>query len=196
VNKSEVRAEVRGRLRALSAAQREQWGEEIAARVWSVPRVAGARALLLYASLPGEVPTDAIAHEALRRGIIVTYPRCLPETRAMTLHSLSALDELESSSYGIREPRLACPRLETAEIDVALVPGLAWDRKGGRLGRGAGYYDRLFASPEWRGFRCGVFFSIQEVPTVPTDPWDLPLHAVVTDREVTYTDRLPTPSPT
>jgi len=74
--------------------------------------------------------------------------------------------------------------VDPAEIEAVLVPGLAWDRRGGRLGRGAGYYDRLFAHEAWRGFRCGVFFGFQEVPAVPTEPWDVPLHAVVTDREV------------
>jgi 5-formyltetrahydrofolate cyclo-ligase len=70
------------------------------------------------------------------------------------------------------------------EVDAALVPGLGWDRSGGRIGRGAGYYDRLFADPEWRGFRCGLFFAAQEADVLPTDPWDAPLDAVVTEREV------------
>jgi 5-formyltetrahydrofolate cyclo-ligase len=64
------------------------------------------------------------------------------------------------------------------------VPGLAWDRAGRRLGRGAGYYDRLFADPAWRGFRCGLFFAAAEAPALPADPWDRPLDAVVTGREI------------
>lgn len=54
----------------------------------------------------------------------------------------------------------------------------------GGLGRGAGYYDRLLAHPEWRGFRCGLFFAAQETPSVPHEPWDIRLDAIVTEREV------------
>lgn len=185
MTKSEARAEARARLRSMAPAERAEAGQRIAERVWELPAVAGARAILLYASLPEEVPTDAIAEEALRRGTIITYPRCLPETRQMTLHVLKELRELrDAGSYGIREPDLACPRLNLREIDVVLVPGLAWDRRGGRLGRGAGYYDRLFAHPECRAFRCGLFFAAQELPEIPMDPWDVPLDAVVTEREI------------
>jgi 5-formyltetrahydrofolate cyclo-ligase len=184
MSKSAARAEARARLRAISPAAREAAGDRIAERVWTLPEISDARAILLYASLPEEVPTDAIAHEALRRGIVVTYPRCLPETRMMSLHVLREMGQLrDAGSYGIREPDLACPRLELGDLDAVLVPGLAWDRRGGRLGRGAGYYDRLFASPGWRAFRCGLFFADQELPEIPLDPWDIPLDAVVTERE-------------
>ena len=182
MNKTAARAEARARLRALSPAQRLGAGERIAERVWTLPEISSARSILLYASLPEEVPTDAIGREALRRGITVTYPRCLPETRLMTLHVLKELEQLrEAGSYGIREPDLACPVLALRDVDVILVPGLAWDRKGGRLGRGAGYYDRLFADLDCRAFRCGLFFAAQEMEEIPMDPWDVALQAVVTE---------------
>src|SRR5690606_9444687 len=116
VSKAELRAGARARLRAMTAAERARAGERVAARVWRLPELAAARTLLLYASLPEEVPTGPIAVEALRRGITVTYPRCLPATRGMTLHALADLAELrETGSYGILEPDLACPRLEVGE---------------------------------------------------------------------------------
>jgi len=185
MTKAELRAEARRRLRALAEAERAVAEAALDRRVWTVPEIASARTLLLFADLPEEVTTDAIAAEALRRGITVVYPRTLPETRTMTLHRVASLEHLLTGNYGIREPDPArCPLVVETSIEAALVPGLAWDRRGNRLGRGAGYYDRLFGAPEWRGFRCGIFFSFQEMETIPTDPWDLPLDAVVTDREV------------
>lgn len=184
MTKAEARARARERLRALSPAGRAAAGAAVARRVWEVAEVAGARVLLLYASLPTEVPTDAVAEEAHRRGITVVYPRCLVDARALALHRVAPGEALlEGGSYGIREPAPACPLVEVAEVDAALVPGLAWDRAGRRLGRGAGYYDRLFARPDWRGYRCGLFFAAQEMPSLPADPWDAPLHAVVTEEE-------------
>jgi 5-formyltetrahydrofolate cyclo-ligase len=131
------------------------------------------------------VRTDAIAADALRRGVTLVYPRTLPATREMTLHRVVSLADLRTGSYGIREPDVErCPEVAESAIDAALVPGLAWDRRGSRLGRGAGYYDRLFGRAEWRGFRCGIFFAFQELGDLPAEPWDLPLDAVVTEREV------------
>lgn len=194
MSKTGLRRELRARLRALAPRERESAAREIERRVWTVPEVAGARVLLLYASLPEEVPTDGIAREAIRRGITVVYPRCITGTREMTLHALERLEELVAGSYGIREPDPACPRVTVGEIGAALVPGLGWDRRGTRIGRGAGYYDRLFAGPAWRGFRCGVFFSAQEAPLVPADPWDAPLDAVVTERETLRFRSAPPPT--
>jgi 5-formyltetrahydrofolate cyclo-ligase len=183
--KPEIRAEARRRLRELDPALRAAAQAEIARRVWTVPEVAGAGTLLLFADLPEEVSTDAVAAEALRRGLTLLYPRTRPELRTMTLHRVESPGDLVVGNYGIREPNVACcPEVDPARVDAVLVPGLAWDRRGGRLGRGAGYYDRLFGHAAWRGFRCGIFFSFQEVEAIPAAPWDVPLQAVVTDREV------------
>src|SRR5687768_10944468 len=169
--KDALRRELRERLRAVSPEERAAAAPAAEARVWTVPEVAAARVLLLYAHLPGEVPTDAIAREALRRGVTVVYPRCVTGTRTLTLHALERLEALREGAYGIREPDVeACPLVDVGAVDAALVPGLGWDRAGGRIGRGAGYYDRLFADPGWRGFRCGLFFAAQEAAAVPTDP--------------------------
>lgn len=185
VTKDALRREMRRRLRDASAEARADAQEAIERRVWTVPEVARARTLLLFADLPEEVETGAVAAAARRRGIAVCYPRTVPDAREMTLHRVRGVDELVAGNYGIREPDPArCVAVAEAEIDAVLVPGLAWDRHGNRLGRGAGYYDRLFARPEWRGFRCGIFFAFQEAEAVPADRWDLPLDAVVTDREV------------
>lgn len=184
MSKDALRAEVRARLRAMTDEDRARAEAEIARRVWRVPEVANARALLLYASLPGEVATDAIAAEAIRRGIVLVYPRCL-EDRRMSLHVVDSVDRLRPGRYGIREPHPDdCATHDVSAVDAALVPGLAWDRAGHRLGRGAGYYDRLLAGEEWRGFRCGLFYAAQEAASVPADAWDVRLDALVTDREI------------
>lgn len=185
MSKQRLRQIARDRLADISREERRRAGAAIDRLVWTVPEIARARVLLVFAHLPSEVPTDAIAAEARARGITVTYPRCLPETREMALHHVASAEELlDGGTHGIREPRESCPLVRLEEIDAALVPGLAWDRAGGRLGRGAGYYDRLFASPGWRGFRCGLFFAAQEFESIPVDPWDVPLDAVVTEAGV------------
>lgn len=182
MTKQALRLEARARLAGLDPAARERVGLAASRHVWTLPELAHARVILLYAALPTEVPTAPIAAEARRRGIVVTYPRCLVETGEMSLHLVESDEDLaDGGSYGLREPVASCPLVEVSEIDAALAPGLAWDRRGARLGRGAGYYDRIFGDARWRGFRCGLFFAMQEVPSIPSDEWDVPLHAVVTE---------------
>lgn len=184
MSKDALRAHARATLRGMPAEVRAAAEAEIARRVWTVPEIAGARTLLLYASLPEEVATDAIAEEARRRGIVPVYPLTLAD-RTMTLHAVPWADALRPGRYGIREPDAeACSLCAMEDVDAALIPGLAWDRAGHRLGRGAGYYDRMLADPAWRGFRCGLFFAAQEAASVPHDAWDVRLDAIVTDREV------------
>ena len=185
MNKHAMRGEARARLAMMTSSQRAEASAAIARRVWDVEEIASARVLLLYAPIQSEVDTDLIAAQARRRGIVLTYPRCLPETRAMVLHRIDLPGGLrEGGVFGIREPDPACPIVELAGIDAALVPGLGWDRRGVRLGRGAGYYDRLFMNPAWRGFRCGLFYARQEFDRLAANRLDAPLDAVVTEEEV------------
>ncbi len=184
-DKRTLRAEARERLRVFTHEEGARAGRAIARRVWTLPEMREAKRILLYASTPGEVPTDEIAAEARQRGLDVTYPRCAPSGPAMTLHDVAGPDQLKAGGrYGLREPVAGCRAVTLQEVDVVLLPGLGWDRFGGRLGRGAGFYDRLLAEPGWGGFRCGLFFAAQEFPRIPVDPWDVPLHAVVTEEEV------------
>jgi 5-formyltetrahydrofolate cyclo-ligase len=179
-----LRAEARRRLREAPEAELALAGAHIESAIWALPEVKSARTILLYASLGSEVPTDSIAEEARLRGIAVAYPRCLPGEPEMTLHLVSSGDHLhEGGRFGIREPRLEAPTVGVEAIDVALVPGLGWDRSGGRIGRGAGYYDRLLGSSGWRGFVCGLMFAAQEFPSIPMEPWDRRLDALVSERE-------------
>lgn len=183
-SKTLLRAEVKAALARMTPREREDAALRIQERVLGLPELEEARTVLLYASLPGEVATDGIADDLRRRGIQVTYPRCLPASREMTLHAVASTgDLLVEGPYGIREPAPQCDIIGIDEIDMVFMPGLAWDREGQRLGRGAGYYDRLLADARWKGFRCGVFFAIQEVRLVPADPWDIPMNVVITESE-------------
>ena len=183
MDKSQLRREALARLRAIPPGERERAGEQIARHVWALPKISDAGVLLLYASLPEEVPTAGIAREASRRGITVAYPRSSPGG-SMALHRVQHVEQLRIGRWSIREPDPAVhPELPVSAVDAALIPGLAWDRGGQRLGRGGGFYDRLLAAPEWGGFRCGIFFATQELPGLPADPWDVPLECVVTEKE-------------
>ncbi|CAN5632686.1 5-formyltetrahydrofolate cyclo-ligase [soil metagenome] len=184
MNKSEARRVARQRLRSADPSRLQDAAQEIAEHLWTVPEISGAGTILLYAALPREVPTGEIAVRARESGMEVVYPRCIDAVR-LSLHRVGQESSLrDDGRFGIPEPGPECPVVSAEEIDAALIPGLAWSRGGHRLGRGAGYFDRLLSSPGWRGFRCGVFLSLQEMPDLPLDHWDVPLDAIVTERGV------------
>jgi 5-formyltetrahydrofolate cyclo-ligase len=147
------------------------------------PPLAG-RIAALYCALAGEVPTDRIRRAYLAAGARLYYPRVTGKgTLAFYRHRDG--DGWETGPYGIIEPSNpvgAKPRL--SGWDIIVVPGLAFDRLGNRLGRGFGYYDRFLGGLPESVPRVGLAWAIQRVPEVPIDACDVPVHALVTEEGV------------
>jgi 5-formyltetrahydrofolate cyclo-ligase len=107
-------------------------------------------------------------------------PRCIDKD--LHWHSWQPSEALVTGNYGILEPNSESPQLTPDRVDLMLVPTVAIDRGGYRLGYGGGYYDRLRADPRWRKIpTIGIVFDFGYVETLPLDPWDVPLDAVCTE---------------
>jgi 5-formyltetrahydrofolate cyclo-ligase len=132
-----------------------------------------------YRPIGGEADPAPLERAATAAGCVLALPRV--EDRATPLRYLawSPARPLETGPLGLQQPDADAPELAP---DIILTPLVAFDRAGGRLGQGAGYYDRAFTLHAG-GWRVGVAWSIQEVPRIPVDPWDIPLHAIVTEKE-------------
>ena len=94
------------------------------------------------------------------------------------------IDQLVEGKFAIREPRADAPSVELATIAAFIIPGLAFDRAGGRIGWGRGYYDATLAAANPQALRIGLAFECQLVESVARDPHDVPLHYVVTEAAV------------
>ncbi len=144
------------------------------------PPMRGMR-VALYFAVRGEVSTEKIRCEYLASGVHLYYPRVAKGgTLAFYPHRVG--DVWETGPYGIPEP--PCPpgaRPRRDGFDVVVVPGIAFDRKGRRLGHGYGYYDRFLGELPESVLRVGLAYAHQVVPEVPVDAWDVPLHALVTE---------------
>ncbi|PYI52918.1 5-formyltetrahydrofolate cyclo-ligase [Paenibacillus flagellatus] len=150
---------------------------------------AGDRPFTLFSYVPFRTEADVtpVMRWCWECGGRVVVPKTIRDRKWMSLHLIQSLDDLEAGAWGIREPSMSAPALERlSELDAMLVPGLAFDAKGGRLGYGGGYYDafvrRCRAAGEREPFKLAVAFDAQIVPDVPMDDHDFRIDAVVTDR--------------
>jgi 5-formyltetrahydrofolate cyclo-ligase len=149
-------------------------------RLWRLPELRTARTLALYTAHGGEVDLAGLATRCRDRGVRTALPRVTRD--ALVLVATAADEELHPGYRGIAEP--TGPPLDPGEIDLVVLPGVAFDPLGGRLGRGGGHYDRLLAQLPARTLRVGVGFACQLVPSVPREAHDAGLDLVVTDRAV------------
>jgi len=158
---------------------RESLSARVCERIAAMEGFASLRTVLMYASIPGEVDLDPLMRLALGRGVRVCVPRVDWSAGTMVPAAVSNLDEdLLAGRYGVRSPGAWCPEIALSEPEMVLVPGLAFDRFGGRLGRGAGFYDRLLGG----GIECpvvGVCFARQIIGRVPTEAHDRAMDRVV-----------------
>jgi 5-formyltetrahydrofolate cyclo-ligase len=152
----------------------------VAEAVASVEEFRSAPALALYAALPDELPTDELFERAAAASKPCFFPRCMPGT-ALDFVQIDRWEALELGRYGVREPpaNLAAGTLPSGSLVV--VPGVAFDSEGNRLGQGKGYYDRAFPKDDPRRFKLfGVGFEVQLVECVPVGEFDRRMDAVVT----------------
>ena len=126
-------------------------------------------------ALPGEIDIGPLLHALVSRGNPVCLPQTPPRGQPLTFRAWSPGAPLQPGRFGTAHP--SGPVLVP---DVLLVPLLAFDRTGARLGYGGGYYDRTLAALPGRP-AIGCAFAAQEVPSVPTEPTDIPLQAVATE---------------
>ncbi len=144
-----------------------------------------AYSVALYVSVRNEMPTRLLLHEAWTSGREVWLPRLLPEKAGeMEFVRCSEPDALRPGPFGLLEPKAALPGCgpdDTAfRPECTIVPGLAFDMRGGRLGYGGGYYDRFLAKGRMRQL-TGLCFDFQLVERLPLAPWDKPVHRICTE---------------
>lgn len=140
-----------------------------------------ARTVHLFVPFRSELDTRPILEDLWARGVCAVLPRVAPENQ---LHHLRVLcwEDLEPGAWDIPEPVAACPAVEPARVDLVCVPGVAFDRHGGRLGYGGGFYDRFGESCP--APRVALAFELQLVDRVPCEPHDLGVHTIVTEAAV------------
>ena len=177
--KAAVRTTVRAALKAMSASRRTAASVQAAGLLAAQRRWQDASAILFYAPLAEELDVWPLLEAALASGKTVALPRFdAGSGRYVACRIESVVGDVQAGLFAIREPVARCAIMPLNRLDFILVPGVAFDLRGRRLGRGKGFYDQLLAAV--RGTTCGVAFDEQLVEAVPVEPHDVVLNCILT----------------
>lgn len=176
--KSILRTRVRELVRALSAEERVSLSQKLCAVMraqWIWSRTAS---VLCFVPLTDEPDITSLIDDALQANKTVALPRYSLSSKAFVAAHIKARAQCIRGEFGVLEPDAGCPVIPLNQLDLVLVPGVAYDLTGRRLGRGKGFYDRLLA--EVRGHKCGVAFDAQIIAAVPEEPHDVRVNSILT----------------
>lgn len=148
----------------------------------------GCRIVSLYAAIDDEVPVETAISQLRGRGVRTVFPRV--EGAELAFFEVEGLEVLEPGYAGIREPANGLVRVGPERVDFLCVPGMLFDRRCCRLGRGRGHFDRLLATVRPDACRVGCSYADRIVESLPEESWDVPMHMVVTEQEVIRSESL------
>ncbi|HSW00855.1 MAG TPA: 5-formyltetrahydrofolate cyclo-ligase [Sedimentisphaerales bacterium] len=186
MEKVELRSRLRACLIAMSAEQRKEKSRQACRNLVATELFQNASIIMLFLSLPHEVDTSDAILQAWQLGKTVAVPKISWQQRHMIPVRIQSLDTgFSTGSWGLRNPTTGVP-IPFGQIDLVVTPGLGYDRKGNRLGRGGSYYDRFFANKDLAATRCGLAFAEQVMESIPTTESDEPVEWLVTDEEVVH----------
>jgi len=163
----------------MSASRRITAAERVMTMLERQPVWQQARAVLFFASLADELDLWPLLEKSLTVKEVVALPRFdAPTGRYVAARVRDLQRDLCPGKFGVREPDKSTPRIPLNRLDLVLVPGVAFDVRGWRLGRGKSFYDRLLT--DFRGTKCGVAFDEQIVDAIPVEPHDIQLDCILT----------------
>jgi 5-formyltetrahydrofolate cyclo-ligase len=189
VDLAQQKAEIRAAAHANRQAQpdKDAISRQIVAKFMALPEYAAARTVMFYVDVRAEVRTRHDLAGALQGGKRIVVPYCVDGE--LELFHLEDMAELELGMYKILEPKAALrnlpdKRVEASELDLVMVPGVAFDRRGGRTGHGKGYYDKLLQHARPDAPLVALAFECQMFPEIPTQEHDIFMDKVITERAV------------
>lgn len=180
--KHTIRREIKERIRAVSELEKAEKSAIIKARLFKEEAFKKAHVVMFYVSLKDEVNTYSMIDEAIEAGKKVCVPVILKEDKRLIAgHITDRQADLEKQHFGIYQPREGRVReVPLEDIDVVVVPGVAFDRHNVRLGRGHGYYDRFLCGLSAKTKTIGLAFGFQLVDHLPRDSHDVPVTKTIT----------------
>jgi 5-formyltetrahydrofolate cyclo-ligase len=178
-SKAQLRSELRRRRRALNAQQQLAAAQAVAAHCRQLPGFSNAHRIALYLAQDGEIDTTPLNAICRKLNMQLFLP-VIGTDNSLSFARWDNDSQLKANRYGIPEPPGDAWRCPTEELDILIMPLVGWDRRGGRLGMGGGFYDRTLAGVSGP-LRVGLAHAIQELEDIPREEWDICVDFIATD---------------
>lgn len=186
MNKSEIRQNIVAKRDLLDKNTIEKKSNSIKENLFSTEIYKNAETIFSFISFGSEVGTHTLIKEMLKDGKKVGVPFTYPKNRKMTVSEIKDFDkDLEKGFYNILSPREEeLKPIDPKDIDLVLVPGLGFDKKGYRVGYGGGYYDTFFEKVRDDVIKIGICFELQIIDSCPIDIYDVPVDYIITESNI------------
>ncbi|MBQ8338025.1 MAG: 5-formyltetrahydrofolate cyclo-ligase [Oscillospiraceae bacterium] len=185
IRKNELRKRLKELRKGLDPRDKAKMDMSIAQNLFSLKGFTSAQKFLCYISEKTEVDTEDVINRLLEQNKVVAAPKLCDSEGNMNFHIITSLSQTQKSSFGVREPNAdACNKLDDFSNSVCILPALAFDKSGFRLGYGKGCYDRFLSS--YNGLKIGVCYENCIFDNLPKDKFDITADIVVTENEIFY----------
>jgi len=178
LTKEQIRSKILAKLKTQKEDNRNRKSKIIKEKLFRTLVFKKAKIVMFYFSYAREVDTREMIREAIEQGKVIAVPVCDRKTNTITPCKIGLNTRLKKGLYGILEPAKKC-YVPVKKIDLVIVPGVAFDKKGNRLGRGKGYYDRFLKSLPQGTRRLGLAFNFQILPCLPVNPHDFSVNKTI-----------------
>ncbi len=179
-SKENIRKYIFSQRQGLALDQKEKMDELIYNSVINNSAFVNASVVFIYVSFDNEVDTHRIIEHALSLGKRVCVPRVINRQKGMKALFISSINELKTSKFGILEPEDSENIALQKDMDIAIIPGLAFDKSGGRIGYGGGFYDRFFSYGECK--KIAIAYEFQILKAIPMEKYDILVHNIITEK--------------
>lgn len=180
MEKKDIRKKILKARESLSEREAAEWSQAVCKRLYEMADLKQTEWIYGYMPIRREVNIRPLLERLLKEGKKLALPRVCGD--AMEFYQIHSFEDLEEGSFHVLEPKAGCQRVEADGL--VLVPGVVFDKKGGRIGYGKGYYDKYFAQHSQSLQKIGIGYTIQIIDTIPTTLLDIPLDGLVWEEKV------------
>lgn len=181
MTKEQLRDIMRRKRRALTQEEIFSYSRKIREQLFMIDCIKSANTVCTFLSAFKEPDTTEIIRLLLKSDKRVAVPVTDEKSITLSLSYIDSMENLTRGAYGIYEPSAICPA-DIRDVDAVLVPALAFDRKGGRMGFGKGYYDKLLTEKDC--VKIGLCYDFQLFDKIPTEPHDVMMDIIITEKEI------------
>lgn len=183
MEKKEIRKKILEYRETIDVNERQRWDEIIFNRLINSELYKGASTIFTFASFKSEVDTHKIIEYAINDKKTICVPKIESKEKGIEIFKIEGFNQLKKGYFGILEPIESCPPVDSNDLDLILMPGVAFDRSGGRLGYGAAFYDRFLSNMNKKVRKIAIAYHFQVLQDIPMYEHDVRIDGIITEEE-------------